>query len=165
MSAQNQLDQQKQTDDILLHCLDMLDGKCPPTTFSQVSTEELERLYARGYQALNNGKNEEATEIFAFLAMQQPLDRRFTFAFACTLKEQGEFRHALTLFTQTMAMQANEPFAIFHIAECLLGLEEREAARDALDAVITLCYAQADLDPNYDLLRSRAEDLLVSLNH
>lgn len=161
----NPSDRQDQTDTILRHCLALLEGNTTLATLNQTPPDELERLYERAYHAWNRGECDEATELFAFLALQQPLDRRFPFAFACALKEQGEYRHALTLFSQTLAMQANDPFAPFHIAECLQALGETDAARDALDAVIALCFGQAEQDPRYDALRQRAEIQLASLNH
>ncbi|MGH1391319.1 MAG: SycD/LcrH family type III secretion system chaperone [Aeromonas jandaei] len=155
----------EQADVIAARCLDILEGRITPADACGSAPAELEALYERAYHAWNRGECDEATELFAFLALQQPLDRRFPFAFACALKEQGEYRHALTLFSQTLAMQANDPFAPFHIAECLQALGETDAARDALDAVIALCFGQAEQDPRYDALRQRAEIQLASLNH
>ncbi|ELJ7458864.1 SycD/LcrH family type III secretion system chaperone, partial [Escherichia coli] len=127
----------------------------------QLSWDELEILYERGYNAWNEGKYEEATDIFAFLTLHKPLEREFMFAFACAIKEQGEYRHALTLFTYTLAMRSDDPFSIFHIAECLLNMQEYEAARDALDSVISLCYEKNIQDTRYSHLRERAEMLLI----
>jgi len=155
----------EQVEAIAARCLDVVEGRATLADASGYTPAELETLYERGYHAWNRGECDEATELFAFLALQQPLDRRFPFAFACALKEQGEYRHALALFSQTLAMQANDPFAPFHIAECLQALGETDAARDALDAVIALCFGQAEQDPRYDALRQRAEIQLASLNH
>lgn len=131
--------------------------------FNQPSWDELKRLYERGYDAWNENKYEEATEIFAFLTLHKPLERNFMFAFACAIKEQGEYKHALTLFTHTLAMQPDDPFSIFHIAECLLNLQENEAARDALDSVISLCYEKNIQNIRYSYLRERADMLLLNL--
>ncbi|HGX5891679.1 TPA: hypothetical protein ACNE4K_004961, partial [Escherichia coli] len=41
----------------------------------QLSWDELEILYERGYNAWNEDKYEEATDIFAFLTLHKPLER------------------------------------------------------------------------------------------
>ena len=155
----------EQAETIAARCLDVLEGRATLADACDYTPAELEAVYERGYHAWNAGDLDSATTSFAFLALQQPLDRRFLFAFACALQQQGEFRHALTFFGYTVAMQANDPFAPFRVAECLLALGEVDAARDALDAVAALCYGQADADPRYDALRQRAEALLADLNH
>lgn len=155
----------EQADITSQRCLDVLEGRATLADLVGTTQAELNAIYTRGYQAWNAGDLESATADFAYLALQQPLERRFLFAFACALKQQGEYHHALTLFTHTLAMQANDPFASFHIAECLLALNETDAARDALDATQALCYGQADQDPRYDSLRQKAERLLTKLNH
>lgn len=130
---------------------------------SHKSQMKLEDLYHRGYCCLNENNLDEATATFAFLALQQPMDRRFLFAFACTLKLQKEYRQALSLFSHTFVMQANDPFAPFHMAECLQALNEPDAAKDALNTVISLCYGQSDNDPRYDPLRQQAQTLLDNI--
>ncbi|WP_199153208.1 SycD/LcrH family type III secretion system chaperone [Chromobacterium sp. ASV23] len=146
-------------------CLEVLEGRATLGNITGYSAAELEAIYERGYRAWSAGDLDSATADFAFLALQQPLDRRFLFAFACALKRHGEFRHALTFFGYSVAMQANDPFATFHIAECLLAMDELNAARDALDTTIALCYGQADADPRFTPLRQRAENMLDDLNH
>ncbi|WHP81113.1 CDC27 family protein [Edwardsiella anguillarum] len=153
-----------QAENVARRCLALLEGKETQRPLSGASQDEMEASYARGCQALNDGDIHEATATFAFLSLQQPLERRFTFAFACVLLQQQEYHQALTLFSYSLALQANDPFTPFHMAECLFALREPDAAMDALDATIALCYGQADANPRYTPLRQRAQDLLDTLN-
>jgi tetratricopeptide (TPR) repeat protein len=124
----------------------------------------LERIYARGYDAWNAGDQVSATSDFGLLTLLQPLDRRFHFAFACGLQSQGEWRHALTFFNYALSMQADDPFVAFHIGECLQSLEAFDAARDAFEAVRSLCYGAENGGPATAHLRARAEAYLLNLN-
>lgn len=151
-------------DVIARECAEILEGKTTLADVTGYTLEMLEEIYERAYNDWNAGDTERATAGFAFLLLQQPLDRRFHFAFGCALKHQGEFRKALTYFGYATVMQANDPYSCFHIAECLQALNEIDAARDALDACIALCYGQIDNNQHYDSLRQRAENLLTKLN-
>ncbi|WFN95573.1 tetratricopeptide repeat protein [Edwardsiella ictaluri] len=153
-----------QAEKVARRWLALLEGRETLLPLSGASQDEMEASYARGCQALNDGDIHGATAAFAYLSLQQPLERRFTFAFACVLQQQQEYRQALTLFSYSLALQANDPFTPFHMAECLFALREPDAAMDALDATIALCYGQADDNPHYTLLRQRAQSLLDTLN-
>lgn len=153
-----------QHDALARHCRDIIEGRSSLASLGGLDAAALEAIYARGYDAWNAGDLDAATSDFGFLVLQQPRDRRFHFAFACALQQQGELHHALAFFSYAASMQADDPFAVFHIGECLLRLDEIEGARDALDAAIALCYGQAD-KPGHHALRLRAEDLLAKLNH
>lgn len=148
----------------LLHLgLDVLEGHTTLAALNGLDAAALEAIYTRGYQAWQNGELDAATADFAFLASHQPLDRRFHFAFACAMQQQGLLREALAAFGVAVAMQANEPRAIYHIAECLHALGDTAGARDALDAVILLSYADDECD--YTALRQQARAFLDQIAH
>lgn len=153
-----------QSDPFDARTIAILQGKASLAEMHGHDPVALEHHYARGYDTWNAGDRVSATLDFGLLTLLQPLDRRFHFAFACGLQSQGEFRHALTFFNYAMAMQADDPFAASHIGECLLGLEEFDAARDAFQAVISLCYGVESACPATDHLRARAEAHLIKLN-
>ncbi|RXV65960.1 CesD/SycD/LcrH family type III secretion system chaperone [Burkholderia stabilis] len=142
----------------------ILQGKASLAEMHGYDPVALEHIYERGYDAWNSGDRDSATLDFGLLTLLQPLDRRFHFAFACGLQSQGEFSHALTFFNYAISMQADDPFAAFHIGECLLGLGEFDAARDAFEAAISQCYGVEDGSPATDHLRARAETHLIKLN-
>lgn len=138
-------------------------GEMTLASICGLDSNELEEIYSCGYEAWHTGNIDSAMEIFACLVMQNPEDRRFHFAFACVLQQQGEYRQALIFFNYATAMQANDPWPFFYRAECLLALGETEAARDELDAVIMLCIGQSE-QREYAKLRKKGEDLLMFLN-
>jgi tetratricopeptide (TPR) repeat protein len=144
--------------------LAILQGQASLAELHGYDPAALERLYARGYDAWNAGDPVSATSDFGLLTLLQPLDRRFHFAFACGLQSQGEFRHALTFFNYALSMQADDPFVAFHIGECLQGLDAFDAARDAFEAALSLCYGVENGGPATEHLRARAEAHLTNLN-
>lgn len=129
-----------------------------------LSASELEEIYQRGYQLWNEGAFEQATTCFAEIAISNPQDRRFIFAFACAQLQQGEPLHALKLFMHCLRLQADEPWAYFHIACCLNALGSTLEARDALDATIILCQATDSDEVNYAHLYQQAKKLLAELS-
>lgn len=156
---------QAESDTALLRLsVDVLEGRATLAELNGLDAQALEQIYARGYQAWQDHDLEAATADFAFLATHQPLDRRFHFAFACAMQAQGLLQEALNSFGVALAMQANEPRAIYHIAECLHALGDAAGAQDALRAVILLSYA-ADAPEDYSRLRQDARALLDSISH
>lgn len=143
---------------------DLLAGKTTLAEQNGLDTQALETIYAEGYEAWQAGDIAHATAAFRMLSMQQPLDRRFPFAYACALQRLGQWRDALHYFRVAMAMEASEPYAILHSAECLIELRETDAARDALMMVIALCHGQSEILA-YDPARLTAQELLLQLHH
>ncbi|MGT0250503.1 hypothetical protein [Burkholderia pyrrocinia] len=144
--------------------LAVLQGEASLAELHGYDPAAMERIYARGYDAWNAGDRVSATSDFGLLTLLQPLDRRFHFAFACGLQSQGEFRHALTFFNYALSMQADDPFVAFHIGECLQGLDASDAARDAFEAALSLCYGVENGGRATEHLRARAEAHLINLN-
>jgi len=142
----------------------LLEGKETMAEMAGFSETEVEEIYALGYDAWQQGKLDEAAEMFSFAALLQPLDPRFTFAFGCAIQQRGDHLQALALFMQAVQIKPTNPFISFHMAECLLALQERDAAADALQTVIKLCYAQVNDDPRYQPLREQAEVMLANIN-
>ncbi|KOC90725.1 hypothetical protein NG42_08365 [Winslowiella iniecta] len=142
----------------------LLAGKTSLAALCGISPQQLDELYARGYQAWEEGNLDTATHFFAFVAQFDPAARRNIFAYACALKQQGEYVHALRLFSHAVQMQPSDPFAPFHLANCLEAIGEVEGAREVLNATISLCFDAANSDVRYEDLRRQAEDRLTELN-
>jgi len=142
----------------------LLAGKTSLAELCNISPQQLEDLYAQGYQAWEEGNLEMATDFFALVAQLDPAARRNIFAFACALKQQGEYAHALKLFSYAVQMQPSDPFAPFHIANCLQAVGEVEGAREIFNVTIALCFERANSDARYEDLRKQAEDQLTELN-
>ncbi|PHV12417.1 tetratricopeptide repeat protein [Chitinimonas sp. BJB300] len=151
------------TDTISQACLAVLSGQQTLASIAGIGADALEVIYHRGYTAWCADNIDQAISDFGFLVLHQPMDYRFHFAFASALHQQGEVTNALNFYGYAAAMKANEPGIIYRIAECLYALDEVDATRDALDAVILLCYGQTD---RLELasLRQHAEEFLIRLN-
>lgn len=151
------------TNSIISHCESVLYGNKIFSHVLDYSSSELELFYEKGYNYLISGNLEEACIYFSFLLVQQPYDRRFHFAYACTLKELGDYKNALTFFGYAITMQANDPYAFYHTGVCFMELDEIDAARDALDSCILLCHGQENLSHNYNDLCKHATQILSNL--
>lgn len=150
--------------DTAQQCLDMLATKKNIAEMANFSEADLEAMYKNGYDAWESGDLQSAADSFAMLTMLKPEDYRFAFAFGCVLKYSHQYLYALSLFKQALLLEPEYPFITFHIAECMLALKEIEAARDALDTTIELCFNHTD-HLEYASLREKAYNLLQKLNH
>lgn len=142
-----------------------MSAKAIATQFYCPTPTELEELYERGYNFWNEGAYEHATECFAEVAMSNPLDRRYLFAFACAMEQQGETAHAVKLFMNALSLKPDDPFAYFHIACCFKTLGHLNEAREALNATVVLCEYQDNDEFNYEHLHQRAIALINELSH
>ncbi|QGY32136.1 SycD/LcrH family type III secretion system chaperone [Pantoea cypripedii] len=141
-----------------------LEGNTSIAELSNISRKEQEEIYSRGYQAWNEADMRTATYCFAFLTQINHLEHRFIFALACALKVQEQYQHAVNLFNHALQMESEYPFTYWHSAYCLEKLGEIDAARDALNSTIELCYAQNNNNPQYSELRQKAESMLQTFN-
>lgn len=126
--------------------------------------QEMKDLYTRGYQAWEAGDINTACDHFACLALLQPQNPQFLFAFACGLQQQKAYAQAMALFAYTLSQQATNPFAAFHGGECALALAENALAYEAFTLTRELCFTQSSDNPHYEALRQQAEDQLSALH-
>lgn len=129
-------------------------------SLSEISVEELERIYTRGYESYHAGRYDEALVDFTYLVMHQPWDRRFHMALGSALHQEGEFQHALKFYGYALFMDACDPTPTLAIAQCLLALGEQVDAREALQTAIEQSYS----DPKYHSVKETASALLEKLN-
>jgi len=132
--------------------------------FCELSLQDLENLYALGYAAWHEGDVDSATYYFAYLSQLNPDDYRFIFAFACALKKQGEYQHALNLFNHAMSMAASTDSSPLHIAICFQHLGEINKSREVLNTYIAHCFEKTNDESQCHSLRQQAETLLLSIN-
>lgn len=128
-------------------------------SLSGISNEELERVYARGYESYQAGHYGEALVDFTYLVMHQPWDRRFHMALGSALHQEGEYQSALKFYGYALFMNACDPGPSYAIAQCLLALGEEADAREALQTAIEQSYT----DPQYHTIGVMAQELLQKI--
>jgi type III secretion system low calcium response chaperone LcrH/SycD len=99
-------------------------------------SEDLSRLYVRGYAAYGAGRPDEAAEAFAALTALEPADPRLWFARAAAAQQCERFEEAVAAYAFAALLDPDDPWALVHLGECLLRLDARETARGAFERAI-----------------------------
>lgn len=146
-------------EDIYSQCAALLSGEKSLAAISQHSPQDVEAIYTRGYEAYLAHHFSTAVEEFALVTLLDPLDERYHMALASALQQEKRYTEALNFFLYASLLGPDEPGLALRIAECLLALDERLAARVALQSCVELCQVQRDAE-----LKKYAQSLLKELH-
>lgn len=124
-----------------------------------ITEDELEAVFALGYEALQRGDMDEAMGHLSFLVMQQPWDRRFQYSLGLCQQHRGEFASAAGFYANALLLDATDALCAFRMGECLVGQGDLVAARDAFEAAIQL----SAIGPDPDGVRCFAQQALGQL--
>lgn len=124
------------------------------------SDDEIEQIYEAGKEHYLSGRYDESIIHFTFLVMQCPSDKYFHLGLGLALYENKNYTQALTFLSYALFMDPTDPGPSYAMAQCLLALNEYEAARDALQTAIQ----QSHIDYNqyaaiYDLAKQKLDQL------
>ena len=103
-----------------------------------ITDDELEAVYAQGYEALERGDLDDALGHLSFLVIQQPWDPRFQYSLGLCQQHRGEYASAGSFYANALMLDATDALCAFRMGECLVAQDDREAARDAFEAAIQL---------------------------
>jgi tetratricopeptide (TPR) repeat protein len=112
----------------------------------EADPERLDERFEAGFLALQEGRMDDALDVFADLASAAPGHPPFQFGFALCLQHFGDIEGAGRHFSAAYALDPSDAAAAFRVGECLAALGHRDDAREALLAAQTLA-RQADADP------------------
>jgi type III secretion system low calcium response chaperone LcrH/SycD len=100
---------------------------------------ELGSVHAIAYNLYTQGRFAEAERYFGFLSFYRPLDCRYLVSIGSCRQMQKNFSGAIESYSLATLLEPENPEPSLHVAECLLGLGEAEAARETLHMVANLC--------------------------
>lgn len=95
-----------------------------------------ETIYAAGHAQYTAGRYEQAEQVFKFLTIHNPYDRRFPLALGSVKQVKGEYDQAIGYYSMAMVLDMMDPVAVFHTAECMTALGRADDAVEALGFVI-----------------------------
>ncbi|CAH0536021.1 SycD/LcrH family type III secretion system chaperone [Vibrio marisflavi] len=146
-------------EELSVFCQQVLEQGKTLADLKDISLQELECVYSRGFDRFQHEDFASALEDFSYLIFHNPWDRRFHIALGSTLYCMKRYRDALNFFGLALFMDACDPIASYKIAQCLIELREIAAARDALQTAIQQSYS----DPTHTHIRDIANNLLSTL--
>jgi tetratricopeptide (TPR) repeat protein len=95
-----------------------------------------------------------------FLVTHQPMDQRFQYNLGFCLQSLADYTAAASHYAYAMTLDATDALCAFRMGECLLAMNDVEAARDGFEAAIQLSY----LSPADEDVRLHAQAQLDLLN-
>jgi type III secretion system low calcium response chaperone LcrH/SycD len=116
------------------------------TSLEAFSLEEQEELYAVAYQCYDKGQYPLSAQFFTKLVSCNPFSEKYWRGLASSQQMRNEYLAAVHAWSSCALLEAGDPFAHFHAAECLFSLNEKE------DGLKALCAAEGLLDKSEEHL-------------
>lgn len=123
--------------------------------------DNLEAMYAAGYNYYNHGKYQEALDLFMALKRLNHFEAKYVMAIGACKQMLKDWQGAIDNYGLVLHMTPLNPVPAFHCAECLLQLKDVEGAKKAFQ--LTIDIANISEDKEYDNLKKQAENLLKNL--
>lgn len=123
------------------------------------SRESQEALYTVAYRLYRQGKYESAERLFAFLLLNDHLDRRYYLAYAACAQMQRQYDRALRYYSMAHMLDKTDPRPLLHMSECFMALSDFDKVR----TLLTFGLIQARHHAEHHAQVPRLEALLASL--
>lgn len=120
-----------------------------------LTAKEYEAMFLVGHTLYGQKKYQDAEQVFAFLVMNNPYERRFAQALGSAKQMLGHYAEAIGYYSIASMMEMTDPVPTFHTAECLAALGKPDDAKDALEIVVQHCQK-----PQHAQLKQRANAML-----
>ena len=122
--------------------------------------EQMEALYAAGYNFYSAGRYEDACNIFRLLCSYEHTNPRNWIALGGASQHVNNHRSAGAAFTFAAILNPRDPVPQIHAVDSFIAWKDFAQAAHSAKAVVALC---GD-NPDYAPLKSRAQGLLEALN-
>lgn len=104
----------------------------------KLSTETLSTLYAIAYDLYEKGKTVDSKQIFRFLTLLDPFDRRYWMGLAASYQVLKDYQTALETYSIAAIQEPNDPYVHLYAADCLFALGQNKKAVQTLESAITV---------------------------
>ncbi|GAB4271241.1 MAG: SycD/LcrH family type III secretion system chaperone VcrH [Opitutales bacterium] len=121
-----------------------------------ISDEDMEGIYAVGFNLYNNGKYEDALKVFQFLCFFDHFNRKYWMALGGARQMLKSYKDAIDAYSVATVLKVHDPMAPLQAASCYLALGDAKSAKSALHCAIKYSGDNKEI-------KSRAEALLEFL--
>jgi type III secretion system low calcium response chaperone LcrH/SycD len=104
----------------------------------QLKDEEIEEIYASGYQHYNEKEYDKAITAFTALIQLNPYIAKNWIAIGAALQGKGEYRDALAAYELALAIDDENLATLFYCAQCSFALGEEQKSVEYLEKVISV---------------------------
>lgn len=129
------------------------------TQQGQISKQDVEALYAWGFNYYYQKDFAKAEEIFEYSVRFDPYHLGIVNGLAAARKMQGKYDAALKAYALAGLLDLDNPEPSFYAAECFFAQRQWKACNEALDAALGL----AEGDDKYKKLCKQVEKMKANL--
>jgi len=97
---------------------------------------ELRAAHALANYFYQQDQYDTAAQLYSWLLAMAPHERAYMMGIAAVRQMQRQFVEAVDYYIAALALDAEDPVAAYHVAECLLQMGLRDQARDMVELAI-----------------------------
>lgn len=124
--------------------LDILASGGTLKDISGLDDDDIEALYAIGYNFYKQGKYDEAESMFQYICLYAHLEPRFWMALGNCRQMQKNHQKAIDAYGFSYMIEQDDPWPPIQAAVCYLALGNKELAKDSLEL------AEMSIEPGSD---------------
>lgn len=128
------MDQQKILDQIN-HFVES-SSKDDQQKFPDLSDDSIAVLYSLAYHLYENGKYFDSKQVFRFLSLSDPFDRRYWMGLGASYQMLKDFKEALECYSVAAVQEPNDPYVHLHAADCLFATGDTQKGVKTLESAI-----------------------------
>lgn len=129
------------------------DGAIVPKDLMNIDDAKIESVYAQAYRYYNTGKFKEASELFRYLMMINPIEAKYTLGLAACFHLLKDYNAAAQVYLLCGILDTNSPIPGFHASDCYLQMNDKVSALVSLNMAID----KSGNRPEYQVLKDRAK--------
>ncbi len=124
-----------------------------------LTSNELELIYAVAHSYYANKKYDKALPIFKFLTMFDHITAKWWTGLGATWQMTKDYENAVNAYAMATVLDVEDPKPQLQAGYCLVMLGRKTEAREALEGCVIACGS----NPAHALLKSQAEALINAL--
>lgn len=129
----------------------MQTGNIPKETFG-FDQAKMDLLYGQAYRLYQNGRYQEAIQMFRLLAVLGAKEPKYSLGLAACFHMLKEYDNANQFYTFAAVLDPNDPIPYFHSSDCYIQMNNTAGAIFCLEMAIK----RAGNRPEYQILKDRA---------
>lgn len=131
----------------------VLRGGFTPKDMIGMTDEMVEGIYGQAYRLYNNGKYQDAIQLFRLLVMADSTDPKFIMGLAACFHMMKEYKNAGQIYSLCGMVDPGNPIPHYHASDCFIKLGDLPSA--IVELKLTIDYSEGK--PEYQTIHDRAK--------
>jgi type III secretion system low calcium response chaperone LcrH/SycD len=140
--------------------IEIMEGRTDLAAIQGITTQELEAVYTLAHGFYQSGDYDKALSLFKFLTLHRHIEARYWFGLAATQQMMRQHAIAVQSYGVCAMLDLDNPQTPLRAGECFLAVGDKDNARSALEAALTL----AGSNPRHAAHAARARLILGNLD-